>query len=208
VKAATVDAHGNPTAYHIRVRGAEDRPEGAPPPRGGIASSSVGLSGTPSAPPRPAPPERPRPEDQRAVDRAGRVDVGFGGPEVPPGPPPPKPPPPPEGQERVKVTVAAGPQDIRAAMQEEADQNFADEVASFFAELQAAETTDEEAKKRLIDELAMLVALFDTGDATTLTTPISKLAALKKRVQTVAPHLVGDFILLMQTGLRAWLGRV
>ena len=92
-------------------------------------------------------------------------------------------------------------------MQEEADQNFADEVSSFFSEILAVEM-DEDARKELTDQLTVLVAMFQSDETEIFTTPINKLAAIKRRVQVVAPALVNDFVLLMQTAMRSWLGRV
>jgi hypothetical protein len=111
------------------------------------------------------------------------------------------------GRDRLSVS-AGGAGDRHAAAQEEAEQNFADEVASFFAELQMHPSHDENAKKELLDQLMFLMAMFQSADAVTFTTPVGKLAALKARVKQVAPDLVNDFVLLAQTGLRAWLGRV
>lgn len=205
VKAATVDEHGTATAYHIRVRETGDRPATASaPPAGGIMESNVGFSGTPSAPSRPAPPEQPRPtEKEEAVDRASRVGVGFESGGVPARSAPDDA----QQEERVAIKVT-GTTEVVSAMQEEADQNFADEVSSFFSEILAADTTDENARKELTDQLTVLVAMFQSDETDTFTTPISKLAAIKKRVQAVAPGLVNDFVLLMQTGMRSWLGRV
>jgi len=52
------------------------------------------------------------------------------------------------------------------------------------------------------------MAMFQMGETRDFTTPINKLAALKTRVAHVVPDLVGDYVLLVQTAVRAWLGRV
>jgi hypothetical protein len=54
----------------------------------------------------------------------------------------------------------------------------------------------------------VLIAMFQSGETAAFATPISKLAVLKTRVEQVAPELVNDYILLIQTAVRAWLGRV
>ena len=71
-----------------------------------------------------------------------------------------------------------------------------------------AEASDPAAKKHITDQLMVLVAMFQSGETTAFATPIGKLAGLKARIQQVAPELVNDYILLMQTAVRAWLGRV
>jgi len=210
-KAATVDAHGNATAYHIRVRGLEERPGGlSEPPRGGAGSFSVGFGDTKAAtsqretePPvvsEAEPPPGPRKVGLTIKD--GKIDIGPDTKGLREQERPPED----EGRERVKVSVG-GLKEAASAMQEEAEQNFADEVASFFAELQAYPARDEDAKKELIDQLAVLMAMFQSADAGSFSTPIGKLGVLKIKVKHVAPDLVNDFVLLVQTGVRAWLGR-
>jgi len=54
----------------------------------------------------------------------------------------------------------------------------------------------------------VLIAMFQSGETTAFATPISKLAGLKQSVEHVAPELVNDYILLIETAVRAWLGRV
>jgi hypothetical protein len=205
VKAATIDAHGNATAYHIHVRDAGDRPD-APPTRGPrIASGSVGFGpGSGPPPPEQKPPaDEPKKSADRAVEQASRVSVGFGGDQ----PALSKQPPPDDRSDRVNVSVP-GTVDKRSAMQMEAEQNFADEMASFFAELEMAETSDPDARDELTNQLMVLMAMFQMGETRDFTTPINKLAALKTRVAHVVPDLVGDYVLLVQTAVRAWLGRV
>lgn len=49
-KSATVDAYGNATAFHMRVRGAPDRPaEASKPPKSGISDFSIGFGDTKAA---------------------------------------------------------------------------------------------------------------------------------------------------------------
>ncbi|MEW5701432.1 MAG: hypothetical protein AB1792_04300 [Candidatus Zixiibacteriota bacterium] len=203
-KAATVDAHGNATAYHIRVRGIEERPGGlSEPPRGAAGGFSIGFGDTTAASSTRETEPPPGPRKVGLTIKDGKIDIrpDTGGVKEQERPPEE------EGRERIKVSVG-GTQEAVSAMQEEAEQNFADEVASFFAELQAYPARDDEAKKELIDQLAILMAMFQSADAASFTTSVGKLAALKLRVKQVAPDLVNDYVLLVQTGVRAWLGRV
>jgi hypothetical protein len=204
-KAATVDAHGSATAFHIKVRGVDERPGGpSKPPRGGVGEFDVGFGGTTAASSRRAT-EEPKPPRKVGMEiKDDKIGVGFGVEEEPKRPT--DEPPPEEKQERVNVSVT-GKKEAYAAMQEEAERHFEEEMSSFFAELQMADSPDEDAKKQLTDQLMMLVAMFQSGEVDSFTTPLNKLAALKARVKRVAPELVGDYILLMQTAVRAWLGK-
>ena len=201
VKASSVDAHGNATAYHIRIVGAP-APSASSDSVPSGSGYSVGFGDTKvadSAPPKaklPEPPEKPA----SMVD-SGKVGVSpdTGGLKEVPRPESGLP------AERVVIGSARASND---SAQEQAEEHFADEVASFFAELAAAPSVKDEDKKQLIDQLAVLMAMFQSADAESFTTPIAKLATLKTRVHLVAPELVPDYILLCQTALRAWLGRV
>lgn len=201
VKASSVDAHGNATAYHIRILGAS-----APDPgdiKATASDYSVGFGDTKVADSErvtqaPEPPKKPV-----SMADSGKVGVSpdTGGMKEVPRP----------DSDTVlpaeRVLLGTGRLAIDGA-QEQAEEHFADEVASFFAELASAPTIKEDDKKQLIDQLAVLMAMFQSADAESFTTPIAKLAALKTRVHIVAPELVPDYILLCQTALRAWLGRV
>lgn len=207
LKASAQDAHGNATAYHIRVRGIQDRPGGASkPPRSGVGEFDIGFGGTSAASSRRATEEPKKPEkvelkvkdDKMAVgfgvdkdeeDKPDRISVKVGGPSATGG------------------KVAGGDEDAETAISD-ADQVFADEAASFFAELAMADTRDEDAKRALMDQLTVLTAMFQSGETDSFSTPINKLAALKHKVKAVAPDLVGDYVVLMQSAVRAWLGRV
>lgn len=202
VKASSVDAHGNATAYHIRILG-----QAAPPDPADLKSSpadfAVGFGDTKVAE---SGRESRAPEPPKKVGlsvEGGKIGItpDTGGAKEEPRPDT-DPEPPPE-----RVLLGTGRIAIGGA-QEEAEEHFADEVASFFAELASAPTIKEEDKKQLIDQLAVLMAMFQSADAESFTTPIAKLASLKRRVDLVAPELVPDYILLCQTALRAWLGRV
>lgn len=201
VKASSVDAHGNATAYHIRILGGAAAPDAADikPTASdysvGFGDMKVAESGRPKAP---LPPVKPA----SMVD-SGKVGItpDTGGMKEEPRPDNPT------DLPAERVLVGTGRLAIDGA-QEQAEEHFADEVASFFAELASAPTIKEEDKKQLIDQLAVLMAMFQSADAESFTTPIAKLAALKTRVHIVAPELVPDYILLCQTALRAWLGRV
>lgn len=204
VKAATVDAHGNATAYHIRVRGLEERPRGlSEPPRSGMGQFGVGFGGTEAASSTRATEPPPGPRKVGLTIKDDKIGVGFGSGGVKEEERPPSD----DKPERVNVSVG-GLKASHAAMQQEAEENFADEVASFFAELQAHPARDEDAKRELTDQLMLLMAMFQSADAASFSTPMNKLAALKTRVKQVAPDLLNDFVLLVQTGVRAWLGRV
>lgn len=202
VKASSVDAHGNATAYHIRIVGQEAPPPGAEP-IGGVADYSVGFGGTRAAASERATKEPEPPKKVGLTVEGGKVGISpdTGGLKEQPRPAEEKP----STEER--VTIAAKGTAISAA-QDEAEAHFADEVASFFSELASAPTIKEEDKKALIDQLAVLMAMFQSADSESFTTPIAKLASLKAKVHFVAPELVPDYILLCQTALRAWLGRV
>lgn len=200
VKASSVDAHGNATAYHIRILGGATGPDAAdikatPSDYSvGFGDTTVVESGRSAK--IPLPPEKPA----SLVD-SGKVGVtpDTGGMKEMPRP---------ESEiPAERVLLGTGRIAIDGA-QEQAEEHFADEVASFFAELASAPTIKEEDKKQLIDQLAVLMAMFQSADAESFTTPIAKLASLKTKVHLVAPELVPDFILLCQTALRAWLGRV
>ena len=202
VKASSVDAHGNATAYHIRILG-----QAAPPDQADIKATpsdySVGFGETKVAESgRPTPPTEAPNKPASLVD-TGKVGItpDTGGMKE-------------EARPKIdsdtpveRVLLGTGRVAIDGA-QEQAEEHFADEVASFFAELASAPTIKEEDKKQLIDQLAVLMAMFQSADAESFSTPIAKLASLKTKVQLVAPELVPDYILLCQTALRAWLGRV
>ena len=202
-KSAAVDAYGNATKFHIRVRGADERPGGeTQPPRGGVGEFGVSFGDTTAASSKRAT-EEPKPPRKADIDiRDTKIDVGFGVDE-----PPQKKTPTEERDERISVSVS-GKKEAYAAMQEESERNFEEELTSFFGELQMAETTDEDAKQQITEQLMMLMAMFQSGEVASFTTPLNKLAALKGRVKRVAPELVGDYILLIQTAVRAWLGKV
>lgn len=163
VKAASRDAHGNATAYHVQVRGEAGQPKSAPAPALQSAATDSGAITTGEAP----------------VAKTGTESTLLGA-----------------------GRVTAGNAQI------EADVQFADQLASFFAQLQSRRAVDQEAKKDLTDELLVLTTMFQSSEVESFTTPIVKLAALKSKVHSVAPDLVPDYILLIQTALRAWLWRV
>ncbi len=198
VKASSVDAHGNATAYHIRMKGQEHATPVAPPlpPEYAVGFGDTPVAGTSTPTRKAAPPSNEPPPAPSQVSIA--PDTG-GLKEVPH--------PDSEPSQSERVVVAAKGATVDTA-QEQAEEHFADEVASFFAELAAAPTSREEDKKQLIDQLAVLMAMFQSADAESFTTPIAKLASLKTKVHLIAPELVPDYILLCQTALRAWLGRV
>jgi hypothetical protein len=202
-KSASVDAYGNAKSFHIRVRGAGERPGGqSKPPRGGVGEFGIGFGETTAASSRRETEEPPPPRNPSIDIRDTKIGVGFGVDE-----PPQRKAPPEERHDRLSVSVG-GKKEAQESMQEEAERNFEEELSSFFGELQMASVTDEDAKQQLTDQLMMLMAMFQSGDANSFTMPINKLAALKARVKRVAPELVGDYILLIQTAVRAWLGKV
>jgi hypothetical protein len=205
-KSATVDAYGNATAFHMRVRGAPDRPaEESKPPKSGISDFSIGFGDTKATTSKRETEEPKPPKKVGMTIRDDKIGVGFGVDEE--GPPATRSVPPEEHPERETVTVA-GKKEAYNAWQQEAEQHFADEVASFFAELDMAEASDPAVKKHLTDQLMVLIAMFQSDETASFATPISKLAGLKQRVEQVAPELVNDYILLIQTAVRAWLGRL
>lgn len=200
VKASSVDAHGNPTAYHIRIKGQEQTANSQVV---GGAEFSVGFGGTKVADSARST-TTPEPPKKVGLDIAGgkvSITPDTGGAKEQPRPD--------TAPAQPTESVLLGTGRVAAdSAQEQAEEHFADEVASFFAELSAAPTAREEDKKQLIDQLAVLMAMFQSADAESFTTPIAKLAALKTKVHLIAPELVPDYILLCQTALRAWLGRV
>ena len=202
VKASSVDAHGNATAYHIRILGAAPAPDQADI-KATASDYSVGFGDTKVADSR-RPTQSPKaPEKPVSMVDTGKVGItpDTGGMKEESRP---------ETDSELpaeRVLLGTGRIAIDGA-QEQAEEHFADEVASFFAELASAPTIKEEDKKQLIDQLAVLMAMFQSADAESFTTPIAKLASLKTKVHLVAPELVPDYILLCQTALRAWLGRV
>lgn len=202
VKASSVDAHGNATAYHIRIVGQETPPSGATP-RGTPTDFAVGFGDTKVADSERATKE-PEPAKKVGLSvEGGKIGISpetGGVREVPrpaAGPDAPA----------ERVVIGTGRVALGGA-QQQAEEHFADEVASFFAELASAPSINDEDKRQLIDQLAVLMAMFQSADAESFTTPIAKLASLKTKVHLVAPELVPDYILLCQTALRAWLGRV
>jgi hypothetical protein len=202
LKASSVDAHGNATAYHIRVRDLGGKPK-APPPEQSRVAYNVGFGG-----PAAASSERATtpPEERKRVGlniEGGKIDILPDTGKIAPQPPPKDP----ADSGPHSVTIGTGRIVIDKA-QVQAEDNFAEEVTSFFAELQAYPVSDGEAKKELMDQLAVIMAMFSSVDIESFTTPISKLATLKQRVQHLAPELVPDYIMLMQSAVRAWLGRV
>lgn len=202
VKASSVDAHGGATAYHIRVKGFEDVPAGTTPAHPST-EFAVGFGDTKVAD---SDREKKATEPPRKVGlsiKDEKVDIrpDTGGAKEEPRPP--------DQTAHPDERVLLGTGRIALSRgQQEADQNFADEVASFFAELEAAPTSRESEKRDLIDQVAVLMAMFQSADAENFTTPVAKLAALKTKVNSLAPELVPDYVLLCQTALRAWLGRV
>lgn len=200
-KSASVDAYGNPKSFHIRVRGVDERPGGqSKPPRGGVGEFGVGFGDTTAASSRRATEEPPPPRKPAPDIRDSKIDVGFGVDE------PPRKTPPDERQDRVNVSTGQK-RPAHESMQEEAERNFEEELASFFGELQMASISDEDAKKELTDQLMMVMAMFQAGEVNSFSMPINKLAALKGRVQRIVPDLAKDYILLVQTAVRAWLGK-
>lgn len=201
-KSASVDAYGNPKSFHIRVREVDERPGGqSKPPRGGVGEFGIGFGETTAASSRRATEEPPPPRKPAPDLRDTKIDVGFGVDE-----PPRRPAPPDDRQERVSVSTG-GTRSAHESMQEEAERNFEEELASFFGELQMASASDEDAKKELTDQLMMVMAMFQAGEVNSFSMPINKLAALKGKIQRVVPDLVKDYILLVQTAVRAWLGK-
>jgi hypothetical protein len=202
VKASSVDAHGNATAYHIRTRGQEAPSSGAAP-RGAPTDFAVGFGDTQVASSERATKEPEPPKKIGLTVEGGKIgikpDTSGVKEELRPAADPHAP------EERVVIGTGRAAFD---GAQEQAEEHFADEVASFFAELASAPSINDEDKRQLIDQLAVLMAMFQSADAESFTTPIAKLASLKTRVHLVAPELVPDYILLCQTALRAWLGRV
>lgn len=205
LKASSQDAHGVATAYHIRVRGVQDRPGGpSKPPRSGVGEFNVGFGDTGAASSRRATEEPKKPDRVEMKVKDDQMSVGFGVDKE-------------EDEEKPdRLTIkAGGPAAAKPAFGEDepaelsdADQVFADEAASFFAELAMADTRDEDAKRSLMDQLTVLTAMFQSGEVDSFTTPINKLAALKGKLKAVAPDLVGDYVILMQSAVRAWLGRI
>lgn len=194
LKASSLDDHGNATAYRIRLKGQEHVPDPPPPPvtaatgvRTGNDSPSVHLTRTAAPTPTPMASVAGDAVSATATLEADPV-VDTAAPAATPAP----------------VNETAASDDA----QELAEQHFADEVSAFFAELSAVRSANEEAKKQLIDQLAVLMAMFQSADAENFTTPIAKLASFKTKVHVIAPDLVSNYILLCQTALRAWLGRV
>ena len=202
-KSASVDAYGNAKSFHIRVRGVDERPGGqSRPPRGGVGEFGIGFGDTTAASSRRAT-EEPKPPRKAGMEiKDDKIGVGFGVDE-----PAPRPSAPEERHDRLSVSMG-GKKEAHAGMQEESERNFEEELSSFFGELQMASVSDEDAKKQLTDQLMMLMAMFQAGEVDSFATPINKLAALKGRVKRVAPDLVGDYVLLIQTAVRAWLGKV
>jgi hypothetical protein len=205
-KSATVDAYGNATAFHIRVRGGPEGPAPAPkPPKSGIGDFNIGFGDTKAATSK-RETEKPKPPKKVGMKiKDDKIGVGFGVDDEKPSST--RSVPPEERPERETVTVA-GKKEAYKAWQREAEEHFADEVASFFAELDMADSPDPGAKKHLTDQLMVLIAMFQSAETTAFATPISKLAGLKQSVAQVAPELVNDYILLIETAVRAWLGRV
>jgi hypothetical protein len=205
-KASSVDAYGTPKAFHIHVRGVDERP-GAPsqPPRSGVGEFNVGFGGTTTASSRRATeePEKPRKVGLKIKD--DKIDVGFSVDEPPKQPAKTEPSAP--KPERLSVSMG-GKKEAPSDMQDKAEQAFEEELTSFFSELQVAAVADEDAKKELTDQLMLLMAMFKTGEVEAFATPINKLAVFKSRVKRVVPDLVNDYILLVQAAVRAWLAKV
>lgn len=195
-KASSVDPYGNATAFHLRLRDPKDRPgqSASKPPRGGVGEFDIGFGDTKTASSSRETAEPKKPERVGMEIRDDKIGVGFGVDE--------------EKPDRVDVKFDSGAAAGKNAMQAEADANFEDAVTNFFGELQMAEASDEDAKAKLTEQLMLLMAMFNSKDVDSFTTPINKLAALKGRVKQVAPELVNDYVLLIQTAVRAWLAKV
>lgn len=200
VKASSVDADGRATAYHIRMKGQEHLSQepavvGGPEFTVGLgASSSILANAAIKTPETPKPVGLTTDSGKIALAKesmeSDEAPTGAGADSRP-------------GQRADNVA-----EPDTADAQQQAEEHFADEVGSFFAEIASAPTSREEDKRQLIDQLAVIMAMFQSADAESFTTPIAKLASLKTKVHLVAPELVPDYILLCQTALRAWLGRV
>ncbi|MBD3298675.1 MAG: hypothetical protein GF341_08480 [candidate division Zixibacteria bacterium] len=203
-KASSVDPYGNPTAFHLRLRDTRDRPDGGPskPPRGGVGEFSVGFGDTPVSTSRRETEEPKPPDNVKMKIKDDQIGVGFGVDEGPSQKTEDE-----EKPDRLNVKMGGAPPSDQVA-DDDLEANFEEELNSFFTELQMAQTSDEDAKSQLTDQLMLLMAMFKSSDAASFTTPINKLAALKGRVKRVAPDLVGDYILLVQTAVRAWLARM
>lgn len=195
-KASSVDPYGNATAFHLRLRDPKDRPgqSASKPPQGGIGGFDIGFGDTKTASSSRETAEPKKPERANMDIRDNKVSVDFGVEE--------------EKPDRVGAKFDSGATAGKDAMQAEADANFEDAVTSFFGELQMVDSPDEEAKAKLTEQLMLLMAMFNSKDVDSFTTPINKLAALKGRVKHIAPELVGDYVLLIQTAVRAWLAKV
>jgi len=195
-KASSVDPYGNATAFHLRLRDPKDRPgqTASKPPRGGVGEFDIGFGDTKTASSSRETAEPKKPERVGMDIRDNKVDVGFGVDA--------------EKPDRLEVKLGSDAPVGKDAMQAEAEANFEDAVTSFFGELQMVEASDDEAKSKLTEQLMLLMAMFNSKDVDSFTTPINKLAALKGRVKHIAPELVGDYILLIQTAVRAWLAKI
>jgi len=202
LKASSVDAHGNATAYHIRVREVPGKPK-APAPEQSRVAFDVGFGGNAAASSERATTPPAEPKRVGLNIEGGKIDITPDTGKVSPQPAPNDL----EITGPISVPMGTGRIVIDRA-QTNADDAFAEEVTSFFAELQAYPVRDGEAKKDLTDQLTVIMAMFSSVDVESFTTPISKLATLKNRVQLLAPELVPDYIMLMQSAVRAWLGRV
>lgn len=201
VKASSVDADGRATAYHIRMKGQENSAQdaaivGGPEFTVGLGASSSVLAGSSIKVPDSAKPIGLSTDSGKIVlakeaQESGEASIGS------------------EEEPKTEQRANAIANDAdQADAQQQAEEHFADEVGAFFAEIASAPTSREEDKRQLIDQLAVIMAMFQSADAESFTTPIAKLASLKTKVHLVAPELVRDYILLCQTALRAWLGRV
>lgn len=201
VKASSVDADGRATAYHIRMKGQEHLAKdpvvvGGPGTTVGIGASSSIIAGATAKSTELAKPVGLTTDSGKiaiAAEAGDSDDVIESTTESP------------TASEHVVVASKAAEMDDA---QQQAEEHFADEVGSFFAQLASASTVREEDKRQLIDQLAVVMAMFQSADVESFTTPIAKLASLKAKVHLVAPELVPDYIMLCQTALRAWLGRV
>lgn len=193
LKASSLDDHGNATAYRIRLKGQEYVPD--PPPPVTAAKGDKAANESPSVHVARAAAPTPTPVAAVAGDAPSATATMEADPVA----------------DTVTTAVTPAPMVetvVSDDAQELAEQHFADEVSAFFAELSAVRGANEEAKKQLIDQLAVLMAMFQSADAENFTTPIAKLASFKTKVHVIAPDLVSNYILLCQTALRAWLGRV
>jgi hypothetical protein len=196
VKASSVDAHGNATAYHIRILG-----QAAPPDPADLKSSpadfAVGFGDTKVAE---SGRETRTPEPPKKVGltvEGGKIGItpDTGGAKEEPRPDTAS------GAAARTGACLARDGSQSAGRKRKPKNTLPTKWPHSSPNLPRRQPSRKRTRSNSSTSSRYLMAMFQSADAESFTTPIAKLASLKRRVDLVAPELVPDYILLCQNGI-------